>query len=187
MQDYSSFTDEVLFDLIKEGDQHAFSYLYNRYKRPLVAFALKKLEGEEVEDIVHDLFIKLWTKRGELQINQLFKSYIYRALRNKILDFIAHQTHERKYLDSLLQYAPSYQDNADYHLREEQFMLELDKLLEKYNDQDKQILKMRMEGYTNPEIAVQLGLSEKTIRNRFSLITKVLGSKLRILSIYFLF
>lgn len=36
-------------------------------------------DDDAVEDIVHDLFIKLWTNRENIQINQQFKSYIYRA------------------------------------------------------------------------------------------------------------
>ncbi len=187
MTSYDRQTDEVLFELIKADDESAFTELYHRYKRPLVALAVKKMEQEGVEDLVHDLFVKLWTNRHQIQVHQLVKSYLYRSLRNKILDYIVHQSHERKYYDSLVMYSQDYIESADYSIREKQFMLELDKLMNNYNEQDKQIIKMRMEGYSNVEIAVHLGLSEKTIRNRYSLITKSLGSKLKIVSIFFLF
>ena len=187
MSTYLHSTDEELLDLIKKEDKHAFSELYNRYKKPLVALALSKIDNEQVEDIVHDLFVKIWSNRQQIQINLQFRAYIYRALRNKILDFIAHQSHERKYLDSLMEFHPIYLDSTDYHIREKQFLLELDKLMNKYSNNDKAILKLRMQGYSNNEIAEQLGLSEKTIRNRYSLILKSLEGKIKLLSIFFLF
>lgn len=187
MSIYLNFTDEELLDLIKTEDKYAFSELYNRYKKPLVSLALSKIDNEAVEDIVHDLFVKIWTNRDQIQINLQFKAYIYRALRNKILDFIAHQSHERKYLDSLIEYHTNYQDSTDYHIREKQFLLELDRLMFKYNHNDKEILNLRMQGYSNNEIAEQLGLSEKPIRNRYSLILKSLEGKIKLLSIFFFF
>jgi RNA polymerase sigma-70 factor (ECF subfamily) len=59
--------------------------------------------------------------------------------------------------------------------------------MDKYPPQDKIILKMRMDGYTNTEIADHLGLSEKTIRNKYSLIIKASGGKLKILTIFYFF
>ena len=188
MQHYFILNDEELFDLIKINDERAFSELYNRYKRPMVGLALKKLNDEEaVEDLVHDLFVKLWTNRENILINQQFRPYIYRALRNKVLDYFAHQIHERKYLDSLRQFGERYVESADFAIREKQFLKELDLLMEKYPSQDKIILKMRMDGYSNVEIAEHLGLSEKTIRNKYSLIIKSLGGKLKLLAIFYFF
>lgn len=187
MHNYFILTDEELFDLIKQDQQLAFNELYNRYKKPMVGLALKLDDDDAVEDIVHDLFIKLWTNRENIQINQQFKSYIYRALRNKILDYFAHQLHERKYLDSLRHFGETFVDSADFHIREKQFLVELDRLMDKYPPQDKIILKMRMDGYTNTEIADHLGLSEKTIRNKYSLIIKASGGKLKILTIFYFF
>jgi len=88
-QNYLTYTDEELFDLVIQDDEQAFVALYDRYKKPLVAFALGKLEAEHVEDIIHDLFTKLWHSRAHIKINTQFKSYVYKALRNRIIDFIA--------------------------------------------------------------------------------------------------
>lgn len=187
MHNYFILSDEELFDLIKNEDELAFSELYNRYKRPMIGLALKKLDDEEVvEDIVHDLFVKFWINRAAIQITN-FKSYIYRALRNKVLDYIAHLVHERKYLDSLVDYEKEYAQGSDFTIREEQFLQELDKLMIHYSPQDNMILKMRMQGYSNTEIAEHLGLSEKTVRNKYSLITKALSGKLKILTIFCFF
>ncbi len=188
MHNYFILSDEELFDLVKKNEEPAFNELYNRYKRPMVGLALKKLDDDDaVEDIVHDLFIKLWANRENIQITQHFKSYIYRALRNKILDYFAHQVHERKYLDSLRLHGEGFVESADHQIRERQFLAEVDRLMDKYSSQDRIILKMRIDGYSNTEIAEHLGLSEKTIRNKYSLIIKDLGSKLKILALFFFF
>ncbi|MBW5348020.1 RNA polymerase sigma factor, partial [Escherichia coli] len=124
---------------------------------------------------------------AHIKINTQFKSYVYKALRNRIIDFIAQQINERKYLDSLIRFGEGFIEQTDYSIREKQFLQELNKLIDKYNPNDQAILKMRMEGFNNQEIADQLGLSEKTIRNRYSLIIKDLQGKIRTLIIFFFF
>lgn len=188
MRNYLIISDEDLFHLIKQDDALAFSELYNRYKRPMLALAMKKLADEELqEDLVHDLFVKIWINRASIHIQQEIKSYLYKALRNRILDVFSHQVHERKYLDSLKAFEDVYSPEADFEIREKQFLVELDQLMERYSTTDKTILKMRMDGYSNSEIAEHLGIAEKTVRNKYSLIIKNLGGKLKILSLFYFF
>ncbi|MGJ1204345.1 RNA polymerase sigma factor [Sphingobacterium lactis] len=184
---YLIYSDEELFDFVIQNNEQAFVTLYNRYKRPLVDFALNKLDAEEVEDIIHDLFTKLWVNRSEIKINTLFKSYIYKSLRNRIVDFIAHQVNEKKYLDSLAFFGEHIFEQTDYSIREKQFLNELNRLIDKYNPNEKEILRLRMEGYSNQEIADILHLSEKTVRNKYSLIIKDLQGKIKVLSAIFFF
>lgn len=187
MRNYKVLSDEALFERTKSGDGRAFATLYDRYKMPLIALALKKLDNSEVEDLIHDLFAALWNKRQTIDINKQFRSYIYRSLRNKIIDLIAHQLHERKYLDSLQALPPDYDGKTDYPIREEFFLKELHLLFAKYNPVDQTILQMRIEGFSNDEIAKQLNLSEKTIRNKYSLLIRSLRNKMKILLLFYFF
>jgi len=133
MPKYLTLTDEELFSLIKNDNEQAFAELYNRYKRPLVAFALKKIDANEVEDIVHDLFAKLWTNRDNIEINQQLRSYLYRSLRNRIIDFISHQIHEKKYVESIVLFGETFINKTDHSLREHMFLEELNIIISKYN------------------------------------------------------
>ncbi|MDF2514911.1 MAG: sigma-70 family polymerase sigma factor [Sphingobacterium sp.] len=181
--------DEQLYGFVKEGDRAAYTELYERYKRPLLAFALKKVKPDEAEDIVHDLFVKLWSNRDTIQLQGHFVGYIFTALRNKIIDHMARVSQSQQYIASLESYVEQEAASAtDHKLREKLFWKSIEDVLDQYSPRAQAIVRMRMEGYSNQEIADQLNLSEKTIRNQQSSIIKYLRSKFPyIITWYFIF
>ena len=187
MSKFLSTSDEDLFNSIKDGDEEAFTELYGRYKKALLIYASKKVTIEEAEDLLHDLFSKLWVNRSTLELKDNFSAYIFTALRNRILDYISHSQHINKYLDSLNDFSLHYYSNlSDYDLREKMFLENIEQLLVRFSPKVNQIVNLRMKGYSNQEIATILGLSEKTIRNQYSEAIKHLKSKLTtLLFIYF--
>ncbi|MCA5006739.1 RNA polymerase sigma factor [Sphingobacterium bovistauri] len=183
---YVVISDEDLYQLVSlQNDEAAFTELYNRYKGPLLAHAISKVDQINAEDIVHDLFIKLWQNRSNIKIKEIFAFYIFRALRNRIIDNMAHSIHINKYLDSMKDYSQQYNSNADYKLREELFLNSIDQLLNQYGPNAKSIVRLRLQGYNNSEIAEKLNLAEKTVRNQYSILVKHLKSKLIPLLILF--
>lgn len=176
---FKRYSDEELFHFIKNGERLAFEELYDRYKRPLVAYTLKKVFDEVAEDLVHDLWVKIWEKRDIIEIKGTVVAYLFKAARNKIIDHMAHSAVSRKYVDAVEQFAiHDYDGNTDYRLREEFFLKQIQSLLDKYGPKANLIVRMRLEGYKNDEIAEELNLSEKTIRNQYSSIIKYLKSKI---------
>lgn len=172
------YSDEELFRLVKEGDRRAYEELYDRYKRPLVAYALKKLNDEEAYDLIHDLWLRIWEKRETLDVKGTVVSYLFKAVRNRIIDLMARSAHSRRYLASVEYAASSIEnDKADYQLREKMFMNQIEVVLNKYSSKAHSIVRLRMQGYNNHEIAEKLNLSEKTIRNQHSSILKFLKTK----------
>lgn len=183
-------TDEELYHFVKNDDRRAYTELYERFKRPLLVYALKKVKEEEVaEDIVHDLMAKLWVNRHHIDLDGRFVGYIFKALRNKIIDHISRSAYSQRYLDSLDAFADLYTDPADYKLREESFWKNIEQLLDKYGSNAQHIVRLRMQGYNNHEIGEKLNLSEKTIRNQQSAIIKFLKSKFprMLLSVFVIF
>ncbi|WP_270088403.1 RNA polymerase sigma factor [Sphingobacterium sp. SYP-B4668] len=171
-------SDEKLFDFVKEGDRRAYEELYDRYKRPLVAYALKKMNEDEAYDLIHDLWLRIWEKRETLDIKGTVVSYLFKAVRNRIIDFMAKSAHSQRYLASVeLEGSSLGGDKADYQLREKMFMKQIEQVLNKYSDKAHSIVRLRMQGYNNHEIAEKLNLSEKTIRNQHSSILKFLKAK----------
>jgi len=181
-------TDEELYqEVALLNNAAAYGELYDRYKRALIVYALRKVSKEEAEDLVHDLFTKFWVNRYIIVVEGKFSAYIFRALRNHIIDFIAHKDRVGLYLNSLEDFKLTHFSNlADYKLREEMFLKNIESLLSRFAPNSRQIVRLRMQGYSNTEIALSLGLSEKTIRNQYAIMIKHLRSKLPfLLFIYF--
>ncbi|TDS08909.1 RNA polymerase sigma factor [Sphingobacterium paludis] len=183
---YKTKSDEELYELVKDDDRDAYTELYDRFKKPLLVFAYKKVGMDEAEDLVHDLWIKLWHNRSSIKLERSFVSYIFGGLKNRILDHMSKVDHADKYVDHLKSYSSIYQhsDGADHQIREQLFWLQIEALLDHYGPKANSIIRLRMQGFNNHEIAEKLNLSEKTIRNQQSAIIKYLRSKLSILRIF---
>jgi RNA polymerase sigma factor (sigma-70 family) len=83
---YSGSTDDkTVWRAFKQGDEAAFSVLYQRYVRVLFSYG-KKLSRDEqaVEDAVQDLFVDLWQSRSRLGDVDEARFYLFRSLRRKI-------------------------------------------------------------------------------------------------------
>ncbi len=177
MTDAVHITDDALVELIHQDQLQAFHTLYERYKAAMLVFAAQRVDKVIAEDLVQDVFLGIWKNRNQLTIAEEISGYLFKALRSRIIDHMSRDSHAKKYLDSLDAF--SYQfTSADAKIREEHFMQKLEELLTRYGPQYQRILKMRMEGYSNQEIADALGLSEKTIRNQTWSLMKFLRSKL---------
>lgn len=178
-----SISDEELYRLIKNDDRAAYAELYHRFRRPLLAYALKKISADDAEDIVQDLLTKLWDSRDSITVQKQFASYVFGALRNRIIDSMMRSTRIEGYLESIKVYAleSRQEDGADYKMRESNFLDSIEKTLYQFSSKAHLIVRLRIEGYNNHEIAEKLNLSEKTIRNQHSEIIKFLRKKLPII------
>ncbi|NJK97850.1 MAG: sigma-70 family RNA polymerase sigma factor [Bacteroidales bacterium] len=74
----SAFNDRELAGKIKLGNQLAFAILYDRYHKKVYTLAMRYLKSKEMaEDVVQDIFIKLWTNRLKIDESLNFKSYLF--------------------------------------------------------------------------------------------------------------
>ncbi|MGN0020767.1 MAG: RNA polymerase sigma factor [Sphingobacterium hotanense] len=173
-----NLTDEELFPLVKQSDRKAFTVLYDRYKKPMINYTVKKVGVEHAVDIVHDVFAKIWSHRENIGNKEKFSWYLFHVLRNRIIDFIARSRHSSAYLQTLDINDKDLLDNAtDYKVRVETFLGEIEMELAAFNPNAMKIIRRHLEGYKNHEIAAELNLQEKTIRNEKSKILKFLKSR----------
>lgn len=81
--------DILMFRLIKAGDKHAFEYLFKTYFTPLCRFIrIYVKENEVAEELALDIFTFIWEKRGNLDIKQTLKSYLFQAARNRAMNYL---------------------------------------------------------------------------------------------------
>src|ERR1043165_4589178 len=84
-----TLTDMELVDSLKSRSQAAFKEIYARYWHPLYLHAFHMLDDEdEAQDVVQELFIALWNKPECLSVHTSFKSFLYAAIRNRVLNQI---------------------------------------------------------------------------------------------------
>lgn len=94
---YVGYTDEVLTDLLKKDDARALESLFERYYAPLCQFCTVYTKDYNVaEEIIADLFIKLWDNRQSTDIQKI-KNYLFVSARNLSLN---HKQKKKQPVDS---------------------------------------------------------------------------------------
>jgi RNA polymerase sigma-70 factor (ECF subfamily) len=100
--------ERALVERIRDGDRHAFEGLFRTHYSGLVRFARIQLgNGAEAEDVVHDVFLRIWRDRGRLVIERSFRTYLLAAVRNRVRDLLRHRAVERRWIDPLTGAYPS--------------------------------------------------------------------------------
>jgi RNA polymerase sigma-70 factor (ECF subfamily) len=166
---------------ISLGDLQSFEVLFRQYYQILCGFALKFVNDEDTaEEIVQDLFYKLWEKRMELQINTSVKSYLFSAVHNRCLKFIEHRNVEYKYRNYYLQHELEIDsephDSAD--INELQGII--NHTLNSLPDRCSRIFKLnRFEGLKYHEIAKKLSISVKTVEANMGKALRLLRKNLK--------
>ncbi|HEV2481030.1 MAG TPA: RNA polymerase sigma-70 factor [Puia sp.] len=167
MEETGINTDKALFERIATGDEAAFSILFFRYTARLAPFVTRLLQSDSwSEEIVQDVFMRLWQSRLQLGTIEHPQAYLYQMASNRTLDYIKRNAREVK----LQYYAARWVTAAADHPDAEQDFREIDNLLKEAVGQlpaqrRKVYQLVREEGLSHAEIADRLGISKHTVRN----------------------
>ncbi|TCC99556.1 RNA polymerase sigma factor [Pedobacter hiemivivus] len=125
--DYSLLPDTELVIRLKEGDHDAYSEIYQRFFGLLYAFIYKRLKDkEESKDILQKLFSDLWLKRETLDFPVL-SSYLYRAVRIKMIALMVHKDAEESYIQSFNSFMEDDTIITDHLIRERELTTMIEK------------------------------------------------------------
>jgi len=186
-QDISLQTeDALLLRQLDAGNKLAFDILYDRYWKQVFNSAYKRLnDTESAQDIAQDVFVQLWTREGKSPIENL-PAYLHIAARNSVFKHIEKQG-KLTGMPDLVHQIEDPLLRADSDMLYKEFLKSFDELINALPAQQKLIFKMRFEEDMNSaEIAEQLGLSPKTVRNQLGKALATLRSSLFLIHIAFL-
>ncbi|MEL7587895.1 MAG: RNA polymerase sigma-70 factor [Prolixibacteraceae bacterium] len=180
----SNINDQELIRLLGEGSKDAFRLLYSRYGVRIRRFAYFYLrQDQDAEELVQDVFLKLWDKRTMLDGSGNLRAYIYKIAVNSIYDFIRRKNVEQAFLEFSRGSAEESDQTWDDIVYQD-MLSHLSRLIEKMPDQRRKIFVMSKEkGLSNDEIAAALKLSKRTVENQLYRATSFLKSNLSLDSI----
>ncbi|MDR6784496.1 RNA polymerase sigma-70 factor (family 1) [Pedobacter africanus] len=172
-------SDEELLQVLQQGNRQAYEVIYDRYWQILFRFARKMMQDESAaKDVVQDVFTTLWIKSAEKNIRPPLAAFLYTLIRNKILDRIKHSKVEAKYLDSLKQVMSLSEALPDRMYIEKELYDQIEKEISQLPEKMRIIFeKSRKEYKSNQEIAEELSISNKTVRNQLSNAVRILRNK----------
>jgi RNA polymerase sigma-70 factor (ECF subfamily) len=172
--------NEAITGLLAKKDEAAFEQVFKTHFKSLHAYAFTILRDDsQAEEIVQQVFFKLWDRADSLSITGSVTAYLYRAVHNESLNYIKHQKVKSEHR---LHVAYSMKNQAD-HASKKVLASELEKKLheamEELPEQCRTIFQMsRFEEMKYREIANRLDISVKTVENQMGKALRILRTKL---------
>jgi len=170
-------TNDIL-EKLKSKDEKAFELVFRMYYPELCGFALKYVQRKDLaEEIVQDVFYKLWEKLETLVINSSLKSYLYTSVRNAAFNHFKHQEVVNAYQVSTVAFQRDTSTAVDV-LEVKELQTQIDQAIGRLPDRCKAVFNLsRIEGKSYKEIAAELDISIKTVENQMGKALKVLRAE----------
>lgn len=159
--------EKELLKLASSGNEKAFTYLFHAHKNKLFGYLFRLTNSQEItEDIIQEIFLKLWKDKSELINIAQFDAYLFRMAKNQAInafktiarqtllyaEYFENQTFEVNSTDNLIQF------------NETQRMLA--QIIESLPPQQKLVYQLSREQHLkHEEIAQMLNLSPNTVKN----------------------
>lgn len=171
---YTSSEVEILSRL-KLGDGRAFENLYLAHSPLLYKKLLRLVKEQEVaQELLQDLFLRIWEKREQIDVNKPFRAYLFRITQNLVADFYRRAAFDRKMLEALIrdssEYDHTFQDELDDQRKEI-----LQQAMQTLPPKRKEIyMLIKIERRSYEEVSALLGVSVSTISDHVVKATKSL-------------
>ena len=165
---------------LTQGNQEAFRSLFGEYARRIFVFARGYLKSnEEAEEVVQEVFIKIWNVRASINTELSFKSYLFKITYNYIRELFLKKARENSYKHDLLDFAVDF-DNRTEEKIDYQSLLELvEGLIDRLPPRQKEVIILKKkDGLPVKEIAELLDISPRTVEKHLSEALKFLKTEL---------
>jgi len=162
-----------LVELLKRGDEEAFSKLVNTYSRRLFAYAVS-LSGDYslAKDIVQEVLLKTFEHRKKLNPDFSIEGFLYRSTYNQFINTYHKNISLLKLHDEYVKYLNQSIEENNYQDYDKMINI-MNKAIEKLPKKCKEIfLLSKKEGYTNMEISEILSISIKTVESQITIAFK---------------
>lgn len=170
---------------LMDGDERAFQGLFVDYYSVLVSFAMKYLDNQEAaEDIVQDVFVKIWETREKLGGIDNLSAYLYQMVRFRSFDYLRA---EKIRQDATRSFAEELEESEiNEYIKNETFRIVM-RTLEDLPPGSRNVFSRAIQGYSAKEIADELGIAVETVKKQKQVARRILKEKLgNLFSLFFL-
>ncbi|SMO33667.1 RNA polymerase sigma factor [Solitalea koreensis] len=159
-----------LLTRLKQGDESAFNALYKAYSKPLYLRILRMVKNaEDADELLQELFIKLWDNRRSIDLEKSFQSYMYTIAQNLVYNYFRKIANDQTLIKSLLANATDYYLNAQDLLENKEISILLQRAIDQLTPQRKQAFQLcKIEGKSYEETAALMGISTATVNSHMT-------------------
>lgn len=166
--------EKTLINNLKAGDDKAFEYIFKSYFHRLFNYANDLLHSNYfAEEIISDIFTKLWENRSQINIETSIKSYLFRSVHNQCISYVRQHKVEDKYKAYFVNYfSEGFDSGSDYPLEKlisNELESKIEEILGSLPEQCRAMfLLSRQKGLSHEEIALKYNVSVNTVHTQIS-------------------
>jgi RNA polymerase sigma-70 factor (family 1) len=166
----SPYEEKLLLERISAGDEKAFRVFYDLYFDRLTAYIFKLCKSPLLtEEVVQDIFTKLWESRGALSRVEAPEAYVISMARNRTLDYLRRIARETSLMSVLRRQLDTAGNSTLDQLDADDLRRLVEDALKELSPQKKTIFRLRnTDGLSADEIAEIMQLSRSTVKNHLS-------------------
>lgn len=187
--DQGKYEESKLVSLLAEDSEYAFQLIYDRQRNRIYKTATRFLKSPILaQEVVQDVFLKLWLSRKTLKPNQPIEAWLHTVAKNNIINRLKKVSNEWKAMNELPYITESYSNITENRVQDVEYASILNTAINTLPEQQrKAYLLSRNENLTYIQIGEKLELSPLTVKTHISRallhIKEVLASKGIILSL----
>ncbi|PWG80846.1 RNA polymerase sigma factor [Pararcticibacter amylolyticus] len=163
---FRTYPDNEILKLMQNNDEAALEILFQRYYKMLCEFVRIYTRDDAVcEEIIADLFVKLWKNRSKLEVEHL-KSYLFISARNQALNFVRKPDSPVFYMDRLEDFENFFYDEGNPHriMSDREACDSIFSFIDLLPERQKEVLLMsRIDNLGKERIAEILSISVRTV------------------------
>ena len=172
--------EQFLIEKLKAGDPEVFTEIFSVYYRDLVMFAFSFTHDmEDSEEIIQDVFVKLWEEHEKINITISIKSFLLKTIQNRCIDWHRHKKIVNSYSTYIIDNSPLFEYDTDNYILRSELEGKIEKAIASLPEKFKEAFEMnRFEGLKYTEIATKLNVSVRTVEVRISKALELLRKSL---------
>lgn len=161
---------------LKSGSESSFRYFYEQYRAPLYRKLLKMVQVEVIgEELLQELFVKIWDKRQLIDPQHSFKAYLYRIAEHLVYDYFRKLARETKLEQAFAKNTTEYINSTEEGIFEKEAQHKIDEAINLLPPQQKLVFTLcKIEGKSYKEVSQLLGISTGTINAHITAATKTI-------------
>ncbi len=174
-------TDSEIAGRIRKGDKKEFESLFRSSYVSLVKYSRTLIKDQDTaEEIVQDLFVKIWQEKEKIKIESSLNGYLFRAVHNKCLHYIEHLKVVERHASKVGTGLADPSDDPSEILHYKDLQTKIASILERLPERCGKIFCMsRFEGLKYSEIAEKLSVSVKTVEANMGIALKEFRKELK--------
>lgn len=169
----NQYSDQDILEKLKSDNEAALDYLFLAYYEKLCLYAFTVLKNKDIaEEIVQDVFVKLWEQHRKLNIETSIKAYLFRTVHNHCINYFDHLRVQKKYSEESQKanheiISPVSLDYPVANLLMQELENKINQSVSQLPGQCQEVfLLVRYEDFSYSEVAEKLGISVNTVKTQ---------------------